>query len=117
MASECQQRRRCDVAGVGAQCDCLHHIGCASDGTADNQRYVSADSFVTKTLVNRCKSKLNRNSDVVADSCRCRAGTAAESVDRDDVGTASCNTARDCRNVMNRRYLYDNGLFVIGCFL
>ena len=52
-----------------------------ADGTADNDRNLIADALVAQTLVDSGERKLDRNADVVADTGRSRAGTAAVAVD------------------------------------
>ena len=112
MAPQRQQRRRRDIARVRPERHSLHHVRRRADAPADNQAHPVADPLVAQPLVNRRERKLDRDTDVVADACRCRARAAAQAVDGDDVRAAAGDTAGDGRDVVHRRHLDDDGLFI-----
>ena len=117
MAAHRQQSRRCDINRVSAERYSLYDVRAASDRTADNDGNIVSDTLVAEPLVNACERKLYRNAYVIADTCRSRAGAASVAVDGDDVRAASRDTGSDSRNVMYRRYLYDDRLLPVGGFL
>ncbi len=117
MAAQGKQGSGCNVNRIRTQCDGLDDICGIADGTANNNGYVVADALITQTLVNRSQSELNRDTYVIADTSRGRTRAAAESIDCDDIRTASCNTACNSGNIVNSGNLYDNRLFIFCCLL
>ena len=105
-----------DIARVCAQGYRFDYVGCASYTSASDNGYVVSYAFVSESLVNGGKSEFDGNTYVVANTGRCRSGTASESVYRDDVRTASCDTAGDCRDIVYGGNFYDYGLFIFGSF-
>ena len=117
VAAHGEQGAGCDVAGVRAERDGLQQICGVADGTADNDRNLIADALVAQTLVDSGERKLDRDADVVADTGRSRAGTAAVAVDADDVRARAGNTRSDRRYIMYGCDLDHDRLFVFGRFL
>ena len=113
MAAERQKCRRADVASICTERDGLDNIGAGANGAADNERNRVADAFIAQALIDRCEGKFNRDADVIADARRRCARAAAEAVDGDDVRAAACNAGRNGCNVVHRRNLDDDGLFVV----
>ena len=72
------------------------------------------DSLIAKSLIYSGKCQFNRNSDIIADSGRSRAGTAAETVNGDNVCTTSGDTACDCGNIVYCSD-FDNDRFLTKC--
>ena len=83
---------------------------------SDYQRYIVADAFVTQTLVNSRQGKLYGNSHIVPDPGGSSACAAAETVDGNDVGAASCDSACDCCDIMYCGNFNDNRFFVFRSF-
>ena len=105
MTAEGEQSRSSNIAGIRTKCNCLYHVCGRTDTTTYHKGYVISDAFIAQTLINRSKSKLNRNTYVIADSRRSRTRTAAESVNSNDIRTASCNSAGNSGNVVDCRNL------------
>ena len=113
MASESQQRRRCNIARIRAERNRLYHIRCASYTSADNKRNIVSYTLISESLVNACQRKLNRNTHVISYSCRGCTRAAPESVYCDNIRTAARYAACDSGNIMNRRNLYYNRFFIL----
>ena len=114
MAAEGKQCRCSNIAGIRAKRDGLHDVRCAADAAADNNGNAVADSFVTESLINSRQGEFNRDTNVIADTCRCCARAAAEPVNRNDVRTAAGNAAGNGSNVMDSGNLDDDRFSVFG---
>ena len=115
MTTEGKQSGSSNITGVGTESDRFNYITCTAYRTAYNQRNIISDTFIAKSLVNRRKGKFNGNTYIIAYSCGSRTGTAAETVNGNNIGAASCNTAGNGSNIMNRRNLNNNRLFIFCC--
>ena len=99
-----------DIAGVGAERDGFHHVRCAPDRAADDERHVVADPLVAQPLIHRGERQFDRDADVVADPGRRGAGPAPEPVDRDDVRAAAGDPAGDGGDIVDGGDLDDHRL-------
>ena len=117
MAAEREQRAGRDVARVRAECDRFEQVGRVADRAADHDRDLVADALVAQALVDRRERQLDRDADVVADTGRGCACAAAVAVDADDIRTRAGNAGGDCCDVVHRRDLDHDRLFVLGRFL
>ena len=112
MATKRQQRRRSNVTGIRAQSQRFDHVRGTAYGPADDQRNVPPDAFIPEALINGCQRQLNGDAHVVTDAGGGSAGAAAKSVDGDNICAAACDAAGNGGNIVHRRHLYDDGLFV-----
>ena len=117
MAAEREQRRGADIAGVRAEGDGLDDIGGGANTAACDERNAAADALVAQALVHGGERKLDGDADVIADARGRGARTAAVAVDGDDVRAAAGDAAGDGGDVMHRRDLHNDRLFILRRFL
>ena len=110
MAAKSKQSGGSHIAGIRTESNGFYYICCASDTAAGYKRHIAADTFIPKSLINGCQRQLNGDTYMISDPGRRSSGTAAESVNGNDIRSASGNTACDCRNVMYSGYFYNNKL-------
>ena len=102
------------IAGICTQCNGLYYVGSTTDTSANNKRHIITDTFIPESLVNSSQCQLNRNTYIVTNSGRSRTGTTTETINRDNISTASCNTTCNSCNIMNSSNLYNNWLLVFS---
>ena len=86
-----------------------------ADAAARDERNAAADALVAQPLIHGGQRELNGNAHIVADARGRGARAAAEAVDGDDVRAAAGNAACNGGDVVHRRDLYDDGLFILRC--
>ena len=117
MAPHGQQCRGGNVTGIRAQSNGLDHVGSGAYAASGDQGYAAAYALVPQPLVHRCQRQLNGNTHIVPYSGGRRAGAAPKAVDGDDIRTAAGDAAGDGGDVVYRRHLDDDRLFVRRGFL
>ena len=116
MAANSQQGSCRNIAGICAEGNGLDYISGAADASSCDKGYAVADALVPQPLIYGSQSQLHRNAHVIADSCGSGSGTSPETVDCDDVGAASGDSAGNRGDIMDGGDLDDDRLLVSGCF-
>ena len=117
VTSKSQQRCRSDINRICAQRNSFYNIGRGMNRTADDNRDISADTFISQPLIDCCKRQFNRNAYIIPDTGRCGTCSALKTVKRDNIRTTACNTLSNGRNVMDCGDLDNDRLFIFSRFL
>ena len=93
MTAQSQKSCCCHITGISSQGNGFYYIGSAADTASYHKGNLISDAFIPKSLVYSGQSQFHRNSNIVTDSGRCCSGTASETVNGNDICTASGNSA------------------------